>query len=211
MLNFLKKQPETSEVKTPVKKEHYFEDESRIQGAYKDYIVVYQPVKKQFSLVGMLKVDGLNVDTLSVQEQEGLYEDFGVFLSQNVLYEPEITSMNVPVSIEAYIQEWEKTVENYRKLPNHNEKVLQLKASYLYYYKNLVKNMETSKKQHYVINSETIKEQTYDGLEIAYEALKEKNRTIRTALLSFIGKFDCQVEFADISEMKTLLNKYLGA
>ncbi|MCF7545940.1 hypothetical protein L3X09_00145 [Enterococcus faecium] len=54
----------------------------------------------------MLKVDGLNVDTLPVSEQEGLNEDFGVFLSQNVLYEPQITSKNVPVEIDDFVEAW---------------------------------------------------------------------------------------------------------
>ncbi|NTJ54338.1 hypothetical protein HQ639_11130 [Enterococcus faecium] len=184
----------------------YWEDNSRFQGVFKDFFVVYQPEKKQFSLVSMLKVDGLNVDTLPVSEQEGLNEDFGVFLSQNVLYEPQITSKNVPVEIDDFVEAWGKTVENYRKMPGHNEALLQLKASYYYHYRNLASNMETSKKQHFVINSEPISKETYDSLELSYQVLRDKTRTIRTALIAFLSKYDCQVEICTIGEMKKVLN-----
>ena len=184
----------------------YWEDNSRFQGVFKDFFLVYQPEKKHFSLVSMLKVDGLNVDTLPVSEQEGLNEDFGVFLSQNVLYEPQITSKNVPVEIDEFVQSWGKSVENYRKQPGHNENLLQLKASYYYHYKNLANNMETSKKQHFAIISEPISKETYDSLELSYQVLRDKSRTIRTALIAFLSKYDCQVEICTIAEMKKILN-----
>lgn len=209
MFDFLKTTPKNSKDKKNsdhMKEMIYWEDTSRFQGVFKDFFLVYQPEKKQFSLVSMLKVDGLNVDTLPVTEQEGLNEDFGVFLSQNVLYEPQITSKNVPVEIDEFVEAWGTTVENYRKMPGHNESLLQLKASYYYHYKNLANNMETSKKQHFVINSEPISKENYESLELSYQVLREKTRTIRTALISFLSKYDCQVELCTISEMKKVLN-----
>lgn len=203
MFDFLKAKPGTTNKK---EKELYFEDEYRLQGAFKDYMVVYHPEKKKFSLISMLKVDGLNVDTLPVSEQLGLNEDFGVFLSQNVVYEPQINSKNVPVNIDDFVESWKDTVESYRKEPNHNEKLLQLKASYYYHYRNLTRSMETSKKQHFVINSEVILKEDYENLEIASEQLREKTRTIRTGLSSFLSKYDCQVENCTINEMKIVLN-----
>lgn len=202
MFDFLKK-PTTN---NHPDEEIFWEDNSRLQGIFKDCFVVYQAEKQQFSLVNMLKVDGLNVDTLPVSEREGLNEDFGVFLSQNVLYEPQIVSKNVPVEIDEYIDEWAKTVENYRKQPGHNEALLQLKASYYYHYKKLANDMDTSKKQHFVINSEVIKNETYEDLELAYQALREKARTLRTSLVAFLSKYDCQVELCTIGEMKKILS-----
>src|SRR5574340_966143 len=104
MFDFLKssKKSNDSDQNDSMKEMIYWEDNSRFQGVFKDFFLVYQPEKKHFSLVSMLKVDGLNVDTLPVSEQEGLNEDFGVFLSQNVLYEPQITSKNVPVEIDEF-------------------------------------------------------------------------------------------------------------
>ncbi len=207
MFDFLKTSSKSSDTKKKdlVKEMLYWEDTSRFQGVFKDFFLVYQPEKNQFSLVSMLKVDGLNVDTLPVSEQEGLNEDFGVFLSQNVLYEPQITSKNVPVEIDEFVEAWGKSVENYRKMPGHNEALLQLKASYYYHYKNLASNMETSKKQHFVINSEPLTKESYDSLELSYQVLRDKTRTIRSALLAFLSKYDCQVESCTISEMKTVL------
>lgn len=184
----------------------YWEDDSRLQGIFKDVFVVYQPEKKHFSLVSMLKVDGLNVDTLPLAEQTGLAEDFGVFLAQNILYEPQIISKNVAVNVDDFIEQWYETVENYRKMPGHNEALLQLKASYYYHYKNWASNMETSKKQHFVINAESITKETYESLELAYQLLRDKTRTIRTALIAFLSKYDCQVENCTISEMKKVLD-----
>ncbi|OTN86657.1 hypothetical protein [Enterococcus faecium] len=209
MFDFLKSTPKKA--KNQSSTDHaqeiiYWEDQSRLQGVYKDFFVVYQPEKKQFSLVSMLKVDGLNVDTLTVAEQDGLTEDFGVFLSQNVLYEPAITSKNVPVAIDDFVEQWETTVENYRKMPGHNESLLQLKASYYYHYRNLANNMETSKKQHFVINSEPISEENYESLEQSYQILRDKTRTIRTALIAFLSKYDCQVDICTVGEMKKVLN-----
>lgn len=210
MFDFLKAKPsnksDTQSNKSTAKSEVYYEDSSRFQGVFKDYFVVYHPEKKNFSLVSMLKVDGLNVDTLPMTEQEGLNEDFGVFLSQNVLYEPQITSKNVPVEIDDFVDQWQTTVENYRKLPNHNEALLQLKASYHYHYKRLASNMETSKKQHFVINYEVIETENYEHLDLAYQVLRDKTRAIRSALISFLSKYDCQVEQCTVTEMKKVLN-----
>lgn len=91
-------------------------------------------------------------------------------------------------------------------MPEHNEALLQLKASYYYHYRNLASNMETSKKQHFVINSEPISKETYDSLELSYQVLRDKTRTIRTALIAFLSKYDCQVEMCTIGEMKKVLN-----
>lgn len=66
--------------------------------------------------------------------------------------------------------------------------------------------METSKKQHFVINSEPISKETYDSLELSYQVLRDKTRTIRTALIAFLSKYDCQVEMCTIGEMKKVLN-----
>lgn len=189
----------------PVKTETYWEDESRFQGVFKDYFVVYQTEEQRYVLISMLKVDGLNFDTLSPSEQAGLNEDFGVFLAQNILYEPQIVSKNVPVEIDSYVQAWETTVENYRKQVDHNERLLQLKASYLSHYQNLAKNIETAKKQHYVITCEQIPNVTYENLEMTYQTLKDKTRSIRSALLSFLSKYDCQIEQCTIAEMKKVL------
>ena len=205
MFDFLKSTKKSRDNEDSLNEMIYWEDNSRFQGVFKDFFLVYQPEKKHFSLVSMLKVDGLNVDTLPVSEQEGLNEDFGVFLSQNVLYEPQITSKNVPVEIDDFIQSWESTVENYRKQPNHNEELLQLKASYYYHYKKLSSNIETSKKQHFTILSEVITKETYDNLELTYQTLKNKSRTVRSALIAFLSKYDCQVELCTISEMKKIL------
>lgn len=205
MFDFLKSTKKSRDNEDSLNEMIYWEDNSRFQGVFKDFFLVYQPEKKHFSLVSMLKVDGLNVDTLPVSEQEGLNEDFGVFLSQNVLYEPQITSKNVPVEIDDFINSWEKTVENYRKQPNHNEELLQLKASYYYHYKKLASNIETSKKQHFTILSEAITKETYDDLELTYQSLKNKSRTVRSALIAFLSKYDCQVELCTVSEMKKIL------
>ncbi len=48
---------------------------------FKDFLSFISQ-KKSNLIVSMLKVDGLNVDTLPVSEQEGLNEDFGVFHSK---------------------------------------------------------------------------------------------------------------------------------
>lgn len=70
MFDFLKTSSKSNDNKKndPIKEMIYWEDSSRFQGVFKDFFVVYQPEKKQFSLVSMLKVDGLNVDTLPVSE-----------------------------------------------------------------------------------------------------------------------------------------------
>ncbi|EOS7966689.1 hypothetical protein DW628_RS13370 [Enterococcus hirae] len=207
MLDFLKGPTEKSSFVTK-KKDRYFEDDSRIQGIYKDALVVYQVEKKQFCLVQLLRVDGVNMDSLSIHEQAGLNEDFGTFLSQNILYEPQITSLNSPITIQSFLDQWTKTVENYRKLPHVNEAVLQLKASYLVEYQNLQKTMETSKKQHFVALSEKMDQLTSEGVELAYENLKDKIRGVRAGLQGFMGKFDCQVTICTIQETRAIFYKY---
>lgn len=208
VFEFLKR-TSTANRSTPQKKTiHYFEDNSRIQGVYKDALVVYQVEKKSFCLLQLLRVDGVNMDILSVHEQAGLNEDFGTFLSQNILYEPQITSLNSPITIQPFLDQWEKTVENYRKLSNANEALLQLKASYLVEYQKLQKTMETSKKQHFVSLSEKITQLTPDGVQLSYESLKDKVRGVRSGLQDFMGKFDCQVTICTIQETRNIFNKY---
>lgn len=208
VFDFLKGPASENTVQTTKKQLRYFEDDSRIQGVYKEVLVVYQVEKKQFCLVQLLRVDGVNMDILSVHEQAGLNEDFGTFLSQNILYEPQITSLNSPITIQPFLEQWEKSVENYRKSSNPNEALLQLKASYLVEYQKLQKTMETSKKQHFVTLSEKIVQLSPEGIEIAYEGLKDKVRGVRSGLQGFMGKFDCQVTICTIQETRTIFRKY---
>lgn len=208
VFDFLKGSASEKTAQTTKKQLRYFEDDSRIQGVYKEVLVVYQVEKKQFCLVQLLRVDGVNMDILSVHEQAGLNEDFGTFLSQNILYEPQITSLNSPITIQPFLDQWEKSVENYRKSSNPNEALLQLKASYLVEYQKLQKTMETSKKQHFVTLSEKIVQLSPEGIEIAYEGLKDKVRGVRSGLQGFMGKFDCQVTICTIQETRTIFRKY---
>lgn len=208
VFDFLKGPASEKTARTTKKQLRYFEDDSRIQGVYKEVLVVYQVEKKQFCLVQLLRVDGVNMDILSVHEQTGLNEDFGTFLSQNILYEPQITSLNSPITIQPFLDQWEKSVENYRKSSNPNEALLQLKASYLVEYQKLQKTMETSKKQHFVTLSEKIVQLSPEGIEIAYEGLKDKVRGVRSGLQGFMGKFDCQVTICTIQETRTIFRKY---
>lgn len=208
VFDFLKGPASEKTAQTTKKQLRYFEDDSRIQGVYKEVLVVYQVEKKQFCLVQLLRVDGVNMDILSVHEQAGLNEDFGTFLSQNILYEPQITSLNSPITIQPFLDQWEKSVENYRKSSNPNEALLQLKASYLVEYQKLQKTMETSKKQHFVTLSEKIVQLSPEGIEIAYEGLKDKVRGVRSGLQGFMGKFDCQVTICTIQETRTIFCKY---
>ncbi|WP_171335550.1 hypothetical protein [Enterococcus cecorum] len=208
VFDFLKGPTREKTSRTTKNQPRYFEDDSRIQGVYKDALVVYQVEKKQFCLVQLLRVDGVNMDILSVHEQAGLNEDFGTFLSQTILYEPQITSLNSPITIQPFLDQWEKSVENYRKSSNTNEALLQLKASYLVEYQKLQKTMETSKKQHYVTLSEKIVQLSPEGIEIAYESLRDKVRGVRSGLQGFMGKFDCQVTICTIQETRNVFHKY---
>ena len=208
VFDFLKAPASEKTAQTTKNQPRYFEDDSRIQGVYKEVLVVYQVEKKQFCLVQLLRVDGVNMDILSIHEQAGLNEDFGTFLSQNILYEPQITSLNSPITIQPFLDQWEKSVENYRKSSNPNEALLQLKASYLVEYQKLQKTMETSKKQHFVTLSEKIVQLSPEGIEIAYEGLKDKVRGVRSGLQGFMGKFDCQVTICTIQETRTIFRKY---
>lgn len=208
IFDFLKKTGDSKTPRTTKSSSHYFEDDSRIQGVYKDALVVYQSEKKHFSLIQLLRVDGVNMDILSIHEQSALNEDFGTFLSQNILYEPQITSLNSPITIQPFLDQWERTVENYRKISQPNEALLQLKASYLVEYQKLQKTMETSKKQHFVILSEKLSQLSPEGIEIVYEGLRDKVRAVRSALQSVMGKFDCQVTVCTIQETRNLFHKY---
>lgn len=212
VFNFLKKS-NVSKNETAIqdrKSELYFEDISRFQGVYFDFQVVYDFEINKFKLLNVLHVEGLNVDILSPSEQQALYEDFGVFLAQNVTYEPQITSLNTPTNLDEFINEWETTVENYRNVPGHNQALLNLKASYLYHYKKMNSNFETSKKKHYVIIDKEISKLDDEGLKIAYENLREDSKVIRTALSDMLSKYDCQIEYCTVQDMKIILEKYYG-
>ncbi|OJG45324.1 hypothetical protein RV03_GL002816 [Enterococcus gallinarum] len=68
--------------------------------------------------------------------------------------------------------------------------------------------METSKKQHYVTLSEKIVQLSLEGIEIAYESLRDKVRGVRSGLQGFMGKFDCQVTICTIQETRNIFHKY---
>ncbi|RDY83098.1 MULTISPECIES: hypothetical protein [Bacillus amyloliquefaciens group] len=181
-----------------------FNDISPIEGVYSDYIYL-----KEHSLVSVLKVSGTNIDLLSQNQQNQLFDNYGAFLAQYAHYNIQTESMTIPVTMNDFVKKWkERYVEAMHDTEMTQEKK-QLIASYLYEYQKSETDLDTAVKAHFVILKEKLKKPSIEELQMAEKRISQKRDEVARSLNSFLNEYDCNIEVLTAKEALSLLHQFL--
>lgn len=186
-----------------IEKETYFNDISPIEGVYSDFIYL-----KEHALVSMIKVKGVNVDLLSLYEQNSIFDEYGAFLAQNIHHRPTTVSMTIPVNMDDYIKKWKLQHIKSSQDPNINENLKQLRASYLYEYQKAQTNLNMAVKTHFIVLKEKLKRPTFEYLNEAEKRLIEKREEVIRSIHQVLEAYDSQQEVLSAKEALAVLHQF---
>ncbi|MCY8737571.1 hypothetical protein P8881_19760 [Bacillus haynesii] len=181
-----------------------FNDISPIEGVYSDFIYL-----KENALITIIKVSGTNVDLLSQNQQNQLFDGYGAFLAQYVHYNIQTESMTVPVMMGDFIKKWKERYIEALRDPNMTNEKKQLIASYLYEYQKSETDLDTAVKAHFVILKEKLKKPTLENLRLAEKKLIEKRDEVVRSLNALLDEYDCILEILTTKESLSLLHQFL--
>ncbi|MCY9397604.1 hypothetical protein ACO0DA_12110 [Bacillus subtilis] len=181
-----------------------FNDISPIEGVYSDFIYL-----KEHALVSIIKVSGTNVDLLSQNMQNQLFDSYGAFLAQYAHYNIQTESMTVPVMMGGFIKKWKERYVAAKDDPNMTNEKKQLIASYLCEYQKSETDLDTAVKAHFVILKEKLKQPTIENLRVAEKRLVDKRDEVVRSLHSFLSEYDCILEILTAKEALSLLHQFL--
>lgn len=192
------------------------EEMSVIQGQYQDYIVT-----KTGYLLSMIEVSGVNLDLLNAQEQADVFDDYNAFLIATLnegTAQQQYIDKTTPVNLTNYVLFWKKrylTVkEQQSQLPAQERgtltPMLNLIASYVHYYQELMANKEMTTKQHLIVISEKIKDKTFKSLEHARKELGDHSKGIIKAIGDTLGDYDIRARQLRGQEYKQVLKSLIN-
>ncbi|MCY8056451.1 hypothetical protein [Bacillus inaquosorum] len=181
-----------------------FNDISPLEGVYSDFVFL-----KDNALVTIVKVPGINVDLLSLNQQNILFDSYGAFVSQYVHYKLQTLSMTVPVKMDGYIKKWKERYIQSKNDPNMTNDLKQLIASYLYEYQKSETDLDTAVKAHFMVLKEDLKQPTLENLRMAEKRLIEKRDEVIRSLHSVLEEYDSNPEVLTATEGLSLLHQFL--
>ncbi|WP_144481679.1 hypothetical protein [Bacillus pumilus] len=181
-----------------------FNDISPFEGVYSDFIVL-----KENELVTIIQTDGVNLDQLSSDQVDELFDKYGEFISTYVLYKPQNVSMAIPVVMTPFLNEWKQRFIDTQNDPNLTNDMKQLVASYLYEYQQLETDTDTSVKAHFVVIKEKLKQPTLEELRVAETRLNEKREEIISGLNELLAGYDCASRVLNGNEASHLMHQFL--
>lgn len=181
-----------------------FNDISPFEGVYSDFIVL-----KENELVSIIQTDGVNLDQLSSDQVDELFDKYGEFISTYVLYKPQNVSMAIPVVMTPFLNEWKQRFIDTQNDPNLTNDMKQLVASYLYEYQQLETDTDTSVKAHFVVIKEKLKQPTLEELRVAETRLNEKREEIISGLNELLAGYDCTSRVLNGNEASHLMHQFL--
>lgn len=184
--------------------DQFIEDISPIDGIYSDFIYT-----DGNELVSIIKVQGFNVDMLSLYDQNQLFDDYGTFLAQNVHYLPQTVSKTVPIQLDSYIKNWKVSFVKADNEKSVNEELRQLRASYLAEYQKVETDVNMAKKEHFVVLEEKLKRPTLEYLKEAERNLRSKTEEVKRSLNDFMEPYTANIHVLSGYEAQKLLHQYL--
>lgn len=204
-------------VPSPIKKgKDDIEAMSIIQGQYQDFIVT-----KTGYLLSMIEISGLNLDLLNPEEQADVFDDYNAFLIATLnegTGKQQYIDRTTTVNLNSYVLYWKKrylTVkEQQNQLPKEEQvqltPLLNLIASYVHYYQELMNSKDMTTKQHLLILSQKIKDKTFTSLEFAKQELNEQMRGITKALNDTLNEYDIHANQLSGAEYKQVLQSMIN-
>lgn len=181
-----------------------FNDISPFEGVYSDFIFL-----KENEIVTIIQTDGVNLDQLSSDQVDELFDRYGEFISTYVHYKPQNVSMAIPVVMTPFLNEWKQRFIDTQNDKNLTNDMKQLVASYLYEYQQLETDIDTSVKAHFLVIKEKLKQPTLEELRVAETRLNEKREEIISGLNELLSGYDCVPRVLNGNEASHLMHQFL--
>ncbi|MEE1130239.1 MAG: TrsD/TraD family conjugative transfer protein [Caryophanon sp.] len=166
---------------------------SLLQAQYQDFIVT-----KTGYVTGALKVSGINIDLLTLDEQSDLFSDYNSFLmgslgETNDEMQQYIDS-TMPVNFQDYLLFWKRRYVEVQRQSPVNEALLELIASYIHTYSAYKQENTLTTKLHVVVLREKIEHNNIQALEQAAQLLDEKIIVYKRNLEAALSQYEFVVE-----------------
>lgn len=177
-----------------------FDEMSLVQGIYEDFLVL-----KTGKLTGAIAVNGINLDLLSENEQNDLFDDYNAFListfgeGHETL---EFRETTVPVNMEEYIKHLKKIYLKLQEEKPEQTFKINLVASYIDHFTKIQNESEMTTKKRIIIASEPIKSKRFEDLQVSTRRLREKLNQIAKDLSNSLSDYDIQMRIISGNEYK---------
>lgn len=184
------------------------QDVCPIEGAYEDYIL------SNNYLIGMIKVEGINMDLLDNHEQERLFDNYSSFLMMLAADNDSIEniSMTVKLNMKRYNMYWKRKYldieENRDMNPVVKENILQLIASEVAEYEKIASNSELTTKQHIIVTRVKLADRRMESLHEAEKKIETKINFIKENLGQVFENFQLHYETLTADEILSTLERF---
>ncbi|MFF2765285.1 hypothetical protein ACFVR0_18165 [Bacillus altitudinis] len=182
-----------------------FDDESPLKGIFSDFVYL-----KDHHLVNIIQVEGVNIDLLSDDESNQLFNGFGEFLARTVHYKPQTVSMSVPIKMVSFLETWKKRyiwAANNRNLIT--EALFQSIASYVVHYQKYEVDADINVKAHFIVIREKLKQPSHEEFNNAQKRLIEKREEVISGVNVFLAEYDCTPRVLNGKECSFILHQFL--
>ncbi|WP_079524948.1 MULTISPECIES: TrsD/TraD family conjugative transfer protein [Halobacillus] len=184
------------------------QDMSLIKAQYLEYIVL-----NNNHLVAAMSATGINMELFNTVEQANVFDDYAAFLTSHFSGDTTNTSlqtldMTVPVNFVPYILAWKK---RYIEAEERGDTVKQnLIASYIEHFERFNDTSEMTTKEHLIVISEKMKDQSLESLEMASKNLDEKTAELKRSLENTFSNYDLVVRKLSADEYKNILYWFMN-
>lgn len=173
--------------------EQTIQEMSLLQAQYQDFIVT-----KTGYVTGAVKVSGINIDLLTIEEQSDLFSDYNSFLmgslgETNDEVQQYIDS-TIPVNFHDYLLFWKRRYVEVQRESPQNEALLELIASYIHTYSMYKQENTLTTKLHIVVLREKIAHNDLQALEQAAQLLDEKIVVYKRNLEAALSQYEFVIE-----------------
>lgn len=177
---------------------------SLIKAQYNDFLVT-----KKGYLVALIQASGINLDLLTVTEQEGVFDEFNAFLmstlGENSGEIQQYLDITMPIDFSEYVLFWQHRYLQVQKEEPENKAKLALIASYVDTFSTIASSQEMTTKRHIVVLHEKIRKKHLSSLEQTSIELEEKVTQFIRQLENTLNTYDMTARQLTAKECRELL------
>lgn len=177
---------------------------SLIKAQYNDFLVT-----KKGYLVALIQASGINLDLLTVTEQEDVFDEFNAFLmstlGENSGELQQYLDITMPIDFSEYVLFWQHRYLQVQKEEPENEAKLALIASYVDTFSTIASSQEMTTKRHIVVLHEKIPKKHLASLEQTSIELEEKVTQFIRQLENTLNTYDMTARQLTAKECLELL------
>lgn len=177
---------------------------SLIKAQYNDFLVT-----KKGYLVALIQASGINLDLLTVTEQEDVFDEFNAFLmstlGENSGEIQQYLDITMPIDFSEYVLFWQHRYLQVQNEEPENEAKLALIASYVDTFSTIASSQEMTTKRHIVVLHEKIPKKHLASLEQTSIELEEKVTQFIRQLENTLSTYDMTARQLTAKECRELL------